>query len=172
MKFALINPVWTFEGSTYFGCPDPHFPLELLSAQGFLREAGHQVLLVDAFMEKLTPAEVRGRLDAFAEDFIVIPTAPSYLFWRCPQPELRVPRQWIDLLRDSRAHQSKVVLIGPHGSVTPKATLTKTGADIVLRGEPDQTLPGLVNTPWEMIPGCCWQDTEGRFHMTPGLGET
>ena len=51
MKFALVNPVWTFEGSTYFGCADPHFPLELLSAQGFLREAGHNVLLIDAFME-------------------------------------------------------------------------------------------------------------------------
>ena len=73
------------------------------------------------------------------EDFLVIPTAPSYLFWRCPQPELRVPRQWISAL--DRA--SKKVVIGPHGSVTPLATLHKTGADIVLRGEPDQPLPQL-----------------------------
>ena len=39
MKFALVNPRWSFEGSTYFGCPDPHFPLELLSAREFLRYA-------------------------------------------------------------------------------------------------------------------------------------
>ena len=35
-------------------------------------------------------------------------------------------------------------MIGPHGSVTPRATLHKTGADVVLRGEPDQTLPQLA----------------------------
>ena len=94
----LVNPQWTFEGSTYFGCPEPHFPLELLSAREMLREDGHEVLLIDAFMEDLTPDQVRERLDAFGEDFLVIPTAPSYLFWRCPQPELRVPRQWITAL--------------------------------------------------------------------------
>ena len=32
MKFALLNPNWDFKGSTYFGCQDPHIPLELLFA--------------------------------------------------------------------------------------------------------------------------------------------
>lgn len=168
MRFALVNPRWTFEGSTYFGCAEPHFPLELLSAREMLRAAGQEVLLVDAWMEELTPAEVQDRLNAFKEDFLVLPSAPSYLFWRCPQPELRVPRQWIDAL----ARESKTVIIGPHGSVTPKATLQKTGADIVLRGEPDQTLPQLATLPWEMIAGCCWKDASGTIHITPGLGAT
>lgn len=168
MKFALVNPRWSFEGSTYFGCPDPHFPLELLSAREFLRYAGHEVLLVDALMEDLSPEQVRARLRGFNEDFLVIPTAPSYLFWRCPQPELRVPMQWIAEL----GSPGKVVAIGPHGSVTPRATLEKTGADIVLRGEHDQTLPQLASTPWEMIPGCVWRDGSGAIHTTPGLGAT
>ncbi len=172
MKYALVNPHWTFEGSTYFGCPDPHFPLELLSARELLRAAGHEVLLVDALMEVLTPEQVRKRLDHFSEDFLVIPTAPSYLFWRCPQPELRVPTQWIAALRQDRTHTSNVVVIGPHGSVTPQATLDKTCADIVLRGEPDQLLPQLASTPFDLIPGCCWRDPQGRFRMTPGLGAT
>ena len=172
MKYALVNPHWSFEGSTYFGCPDPHFPLELLSARELLRTAGHHVLLVDAFMEQLTPEQTAERLDEFGEDFLVIPTAPSYLFWRCPQPELRVPRHWIDALRSNRQHTSKTVVIGPHGSVTPQATMHKTDADVVLRGEPDQTLPQLADTPWEMIPGCCWRDDQGRFRMTQGLGAT
>ena len=172
MKYALVNPHWTFGGSTYFGCPDPHFPLELLSARELLRAAGHEVLLVDAFMDELSPSAVKGRLDAFREDFLVMPTAPSYLFWRCPQPELRVPKQWIEALRTGRSHRSKVVVIGPHGSVTPHATLDKTAADIVLRGEPDQTLPQLASMPWEMIAGCCWRDEQGRFRMTDGLGAT
>lgn len=168
MKFALVNPNWSFEGSTYFGCRDPHFPLELLSARQMLRASGHEVLLVDAFMEDLSPNEVRARLDGFDEDYLVIPSAPSYLFWRCPQPELRVPRNWISALR---RHSCKVV-IGPHASATPQATLHKTGADVVLRGEPDQTLPQLASDTWDMIPGCCWHDADGHFHMAPGLGAT
>ena len=168
MKFALVNPRWTFEGSTYFGCPDAHFPLELLSAREMLHSAGQEVLLVDALMEDLSPEQVRTRLEAFREDFLVIPTAPSYLFWRCPQPELRVPRQWIAALNRS----STKVVIGPHGSATPLATLKKTGADVVLRGEPDQTLPQLATLPWDMIAGCCWRRPNGAIQLGQGLGAT
>ncbi|HZY63313.1 MAG TPA: TIGR04295 family B12-binding domain-containing radical SAM protein [Edaphobacter sp.] len=168
MKYALLNPQWTFEGSTYFGCREPHTPLELLSSREMLRSAGHEVLLIDANMEALNIDEVRERLNAFDEDFLVIPTAPSYLFWRCPQPELRVPKRWIQALDRS----SKVVVIGPHGSATPKATLEKTGADVVMRGEPDQTLGHLAVTSWEMIPGCCWRDERQRLCTSGGLGVT
>ncbi len=173
MRFALVNPHWSFEGSTYFGCPDPHFPLELLSAREFLRAAGQDVLLIDALMEDLTPEAVRPRLHAFRPDFLVIPSAPSYLFWRCPQPELRVPKQWIQALAGSVGQRSlKVVVIGPHGSATPIATLEKTGADIVLRGEPDQTLPQLATLPPEMIAGCCWRDAGHVLRLGQGLGAT
>lgn len=168
MKYALVNPFWTFGGSTYFGCQEPHLPLELLLARGALEEAGHETLLIDAFMESLSPRQVLEELDSFDEEFLVVPTAPSYLFWRCPQPELRVPRQWIDALRRS----SKVVVIGPHGSATPRTTAIKTGADIVLRGEPDQTLSLLATSPWETIPGCFWRDRRGTFRMGQGLGIT
>ena len=168
MRYALVNPVWSFEGSTYFGCAEPHFPLELLSAREMLRAAGHEVLLIDAFMEKLTPDQVSIRLAGFDEDFLVIPTAPSYLFWRCPQPELRVPRDWIKALN----RHSTTVVIGPHGSVTPHATLRKIGADVALRGEPDQTLPQLATMPWEMIAGCCWRGENDAIHLSQGLGAT
>lgn len=168
MKFALVNPRWSFEGSTYFGCTEPHFPLELLSAQQMLLLAGQQVLLVDANMEQLSPRQVSQQLDSFNEDFLVIPTAPSYLFWRCPQPELRIPLQWISELD----RPSYKVIIGPHGSATPTAALEKTKAHIVLRGEPDQTLPMLASSSWEMIPGCCWRDEQGKLHINEGLGVT
>lgn len=171
MRYALVNPHWSFEGSTYFGCADAHLPLELLSAREFLRYAGHEVLLLDANMEELSPEQTRERLRNFRADFLVIPTAPSYLFWRCPQPELRVPALWIAALRSS-SPTSRTVVIGPHGSVTPLATLEKTGAEIVLRGEPDQTLPQLASLPWEMIAGCCWRDANGTFRTSPGLGAT
>lgn len=168
MKYALVNPQWTFAGSTYFGCPEPHLPIELLTAREFLRAAGHNVLLIDANMEDLSVDAVRPRVASFDPDFLVMPTAPSYLFWRCPQPELRVPAQWLAALKGS----AKTVVIGPHGSATPHATMEKTGADVVLRGEHDQLLEQLADKPWELIDGCCWSEDAGPFRMNEGLGVT
>ena len=49
-KFALVNPNWTFEGSTYFGCHEPHYPLELLFAHERLIAAGHEGIVLDAHL--------------------------------------------------------------------------------------------------------------------------
>ena len=165
MKFALVNPAWTFEGSTYFGCPDPHYPLELLFASDQIRAQGHETLVVDAHLERLTTLEVRGRLERFSPDFLVIPTAPSYLFWRCPPPELRVPQRWFAELESPAVR----VVIGPHPSATPGPTLRKLNCQVAMRGEPDQTLPLLASRPWAEIEGCCWRDDSG-IHLSPGLG--
>lgn len=168
MKFALVNPAWSFEGSTYFGCRDPHYPLELLFAHDQIVNAGHEALLIDAQNGGLALEQVRGQLDRFAPEFLVIPTAPSYLFWRCPPPELRVPMEWFAALGEGRTK----VAIGPHGSATPVATLRKTGCDVVMRGEPDQTLGLLASTPWKQIPGCCFRGDDGTSHISPELGVT
>lgn len=165
MRFALINPDWTFHGSTYFGCREPHYPLELLFASDQVRAAGHEPLLIDAQSDKLTLSEVKNRVDSFRPDFLVIPTAPSYLFWRCPPPELRVPAEWFAGLGTSAVK----VAIGPHGSATPAATLRKTKCDVVLRGEPDLTIAELASKPWETIPGCCYL-VGGKPRISPELG--
>jgi len=59
MKFALVNPAWTFEGSTYFGCREPHYPLELLFAHDQIAAAGHEALVIDAHTHGLTIATRR-----------------------------------------------------------------------------------------------------------------
>jgi B12-binding domain/radical SAM domain protein of rhizo-twelve system len=168
MKFALVNPNWTFERSTYFGCRDPHYPLELLFAYDQLRGTGCCPLLIDAQAENLSIEQAQKQVQHFCPDFLVIPTAPSYLFWRCPQPELRVPMQWLKELDTS----ATTVAIGPHGSATPAATLRKLNCDVVLRGEPDQTIPELASKPWEEITGCCFRREDGSLHITAGLGLT
>jgi anaerobic magnesium-protoporphyrin IX monomethyl ester cyclase len=165
MRFALVNPNWEFKGSTYFGCHDPHYPLELLFAFDQIREAGHDPLLIDAQTDRLNTTEVSRRLDSFAPDFLVIPTAPSYLFWRCPPPELRVPQAWFEAL-PSKAVK---VAIGPHPSATPGPTLRKLACDVTLRGEPDFTIQQLASKPWTMIDGCCWRD-DGGEHISGSFG--
>jgi anaerobic magnesium-protoporphyrin IX monomethyl ester cyclase len=163
MKFALLNPNWDFKGSTYFGCQDPHVPLELLYAADHVRFAGHEDLLIDAQTDNLSIAETQRRLDGFAPDFLVIPTAPSYLFWRCPPPELRVPMDWFTSVRSNAVK----VAIGPHPSATPAATIRKTNCDVALRGEPDQTLCELAFKPWQEITGCCFRKDDGQLHISP-----
>ena len=51
MKVALVNPPWRFDGSIYFGCREPHLPLELGYAQALLRQDGHETLLIDCNLE-------------------------------------------------------------------------------------------------------------------------
>ena len=167
MKYAFVNPNWSFAGSTYFGCTDSHYPLELLFAYDQVKRAGGEAVLVDAQVENLSTTDVAPKIRDFNPDFLVIPTAPSYLFWRCPPPELRVPQEWFHALRGSGTH----VAIGPHPSATPGATLRKTGCDVVLRGEPDQTLALLATKPWRDIAGCCWRDDTAE-HISADLGVT
>jgi B12-binding domain/radical SAM domain protein of rhizo-twelve system len=162
MKFALVNPNWDFTGSTYFGCRDPHVPLELLFAADRIRATGHEALVLDAHLHGLTLAEASIRAEAFQPDFLVIPTAPTYLFWRCPPPELRVPKEWAQQL----CPEAVKVLIGPHASATPVAVFRKTGCGVVLRGEPDQTLAELAMRPWSEIAGCCFKTDDG-IHISP-----
>ncbi len=167
MKFALVNPNWNFTGSTYFGCQEPHYPLELLFACDKIREAGHDPLLIDALTDKLSIEDAKAQVRSFAPEFLVIPTAPSYLFWRCPQPELRVPKQWFAELGGNAVK----VAIGPHPSATPAATMRKTGCDVAMRGEPDQLIAELASRPWSQITGACYRDESGE-HMNPALGVT
>ena len=165
MRYALVNPDWNFQGSTYFGCQEAHCPLELLFSFDKIREAGHDCLLIDAQLNKLTIPEAKQQIDAFEPDFLVIPTAPSYLFWRCPPPELRVPRDWFSALGERTVR----VAIGPHPSATPSATIRKLNCDVAMRGEPDYTLAELAGKSWEHIEGCCWRDGSGE-HISSSLG--
>lgn len=164
MKFALVNPAWTYEGSTYFGCQDPHYPLELLFAFDQIKQAGHEPLLIDAHLLQLKTKQVKEQLDKFVPDFLVIPTAPSYLFWRCPPPELRIPQRWFAELGGNTVK----VAVGPHPSATPAATLRKLNCDVAMRGEPDQTISELASKPWSEIEGCCWRDQTG-VHLSASL---
>ena len=170
-RYALVNPNWDFTGSTYFGCRDPHTPLELLFAAQKIAGRGHDSLLIDAQTDELTLAETRQRVEDYDPDFLVIPSAPSYLFWRCPPPELRVPREWFGGIADGLSEERRAVkvLVGPHGSATPAAALRKSGADAVIRGECEEALAALADEPWELIDGLCFRKPDGE-HYSTGLG--
>ena len=144
VKFALINPNWSFDGSIYFGCREPHLPLEYGYAKALLEKEGHEVRIIDGQLEQLEISDIYDRVADFRPDFTVVTTAPSYLFWRCAPPELRVPQQ---VVRSLRSVGGKMVGIGPHCSTTPKTTLRKLGVHAVVLGECEDILPQL-SRPW------------------------
>lgn len=164
MKVALVNPNWSFDGSIYFGCREPHLPLELGYAQALLQRAGHETQLLDAALAGFDVDEVRRRVAEFAPDYTVIATAPSYLFWRCPPPELRVPRQLAQELRDAGG---TLVAVGPHASTTPAATLRKLRADIAVLGECEEVLLALVEAgpAARGVTSIAYLDDDGRLVM-------
>lgn len=142
MRVCLVNPPWSFEGSIYFGCREPHLPLELGYTKALLEREGHEALLIDAHMDDLSQEDVRLRVEAFEPEMTVVTTAPTYLFWRCAPPELRVPQETIEAIRP---HAGTLVAVGPHGSTTPRAALRKLAVDTLVMGECEEVVTRLAN---------------------------
>jgi len=141
VRVALVNPRWNYAGSIYFGCREPHLPLELGYARALLEAAGHEAVLLDAHALDLDAEAAAKVVAELCPEVTVVTTAPTYLFWRCAQPELRVPREFIAALGDRGGMR---IAVGPHGSVTPGATLRKLGADLVIRGECEEAILEIV----------------------------
>ena len=141
MRVALVNPPWHFEGSIYFGCREPHLPLELAYARDLLERRGHAALLLDGHLFARSNEALSDEIAAFGADMTVVSTAPSYLFWRCAPPELRVPAEFLRRLGD---RGGKTIAVGPHGSATPAATLRKLGVDAAVRGECEEVIAALA----------------------------
>jgi anaerobic magnesium-protoporphyrin IX monomethyl ester cyclase len=150
VRVALVNPNWSFEGSIYFGCREPHLPLELGWCRLLLEREGHAVRLLDGHLFGLDHGDIQAELASFRPDLTVVTTAPTYLFWRCAPPELRVPLALIDAIRDVAG---RLVAVGPHGSTTPAAALRKLDADGVVMGECEEVVARIAGGSWEETHG-------------------
>jgi anaerobic magnesium-protoporphyrin IX monomethyl ester cyclase len=170
MKYALINPNWTFDGSIYFGCREPHLPLEYGYAKALLEREGHDAVIIDGQLDNLSREEIRQHVEGFRPDRTVITTAPSYLFWRCAPPELRVPQE---VLADIADISGVTIAIGPHASTTPGAALRKLGCDVVVMGEAEDVLPKLAGPKdtWGAVDSIAFE-FDGRLRTQGGLHAT
>ncbi len=158
MRVALVNPPWDFAGSIYFGCREPHLPLEYGYARQMLEAQGHTAEIIDGQLEALSAGEIKARVEAFAPDMTVVTSAPSYLFWRCAPPELRVPRH---IAAELRRPDRLMVAIGPHASTTPGTALAKLDVDVVVMGEAEEVLCALAGArraDWPKIAAIAYRD--------------
>lgn len=164
MRVALINPNWCFKGSIYFGCRAPHLPLEFGVSKQMLEAEGHIVLLLDAHMFGLSHSDIVAELETFQSDMTVFTTAPTYLFWRCAPPELRVAQELSRAIRDASCY---LVAVGPHGSATPRTALRKLGVDVVVMGECEEVLCRLADGQRTDAPGTCYRE-DGAIRTVGG----
>src|SRR3954470_15540023 len=141
MKVALVNPPWSFSHSIYFGCREPHLPLEFGAARRLLKDAGHSAEIFDGHLFGLSVAQVADLVRGYRPDVTVVTTAPSYLFWRGAPPELRVPQE---MLRALDGVGGTKIVVGPHVSTTPRAAMRKLGADFGILGELEEALTELA----------------------------
>jgi anaerobic magnesium-protoporphyrin IX monomethyl ester cyclase len=163
MRFALVNPPWSFDGSIYFGCREPHLPLEYGYAQALLREAGHDAEIFDGQLGGMSRHALQASVAEYRPDIAVVTTAPSYLFWRCAPPELRVPQLTV---RDLRPVVPTIAAVGPHASTTPATTLEKLDVDVVVVGECEDILPQLAAVDrWDEVPSI-GRRVDGRVHVS------
>jgi B12-binding domain/radical SAM domain protein of rhizo-twelve system len=158
MRVALINPPWSFDASIYFGCREPHLPLELGYAERLLREVGHEPRIYNCHASAVSLTDLPAEVADFRPDMIVITTAPTYLFWRCAPPELRVPLAAFRALRKTPGLR---VAVGPHGSATPRSVLRKLAANVVVMGECEETLVRLAGGELDRLPGIAYRDGDG-----------
>lgn len=170
MRVALLNPAWHYDGSIYFGCREPHLPLELGCCLALLERDGHDVLMLDGQLQALSARAMAEAVAAFRPDMTVLTTAPTYLFWRCAPPELRVPQELLAAL-DGRGGMT--VAVGPHGSATPGPVLRKLGVDCVIRGECEEVVAALANGGRPgAVPGTAMLDRSGAMRTTGGAQAT
>jgi anaerobic magnesium-protoporphyrin IX monomethyl ester cyclase len=171
MKIALVNPPWSFVGSIYFGCREPHLPLEYGYARSLLEADGHEVLVLDGQLDGHTLATISDAVADWRPDMTVVTTAPSYLFWRCAPPELRVPQETLQHVRE---HGGTLVAIGPHASTTPTTTLRKLDVDLVVLGESEETLRRIAATDrggWDQLSHVARRDERGRAHVQGDIAQ-
>jgi anaerobic magnesium-protoporphyrin IX monomethyl ester cyclase len=163
VRVALVNPHWEFGRSIYFGCRSPHLPLELGYSKALLEAAGHDVLMLDGHLCDTPNQALADAVAEFGPAMTVVATAPSYLFWRCAQPELRVPRDFLIALA---GRGGRTVAVGPHGSVTPETALRKLGVDVVVRGECEEIVSQLAGADTlAAVPSIAFAENEA-IHVT------
>lgn len=123
-----------------------------------LERNGHAARIFDAQLFALPLSELVHEVRAFAPDMTVVTTAPSYLFWRCAPPELRVPMALVEAVR---SFAGRIVVVGPHASTTPRAVLRKLMADVAVMGECEEIVAQLADAdPAELTSVAHWQDRD------------
>lgn len=143
MKILLLNPPFKSEHGRFSrGQRSPaitkggtfYYPIWLCYAAGVLEADGFEVLLIDAPASRMTPEQVRRKVDAFGPDLIIADTATPSIF-----NDVRAAEEL------KAAAGAFTVLVGTHPTALTEETLRLSDrVDAVARGEYEYTLRDLA----------------------------
>ena len=161
LDVLLVNPLMESELNRAFAhihAHRPRPPLGLASATAWLRRAGLRARTIDAASFRFGPGETAEIIRAFAPRHLVLTTAQADR-WQNPDLDISAATELIARVKET--YLGRIILLGPHGSATPAWTLHKTGAEALVRGEPERTLLALITAldqgeSLEEIPGVAW----------------
>ena len=171
-QVVLLNPNWRMCGVSdsvrYFPVYHPVAPLELLYIKGSLERKGMHAVVLDLWMKD---SDIKHHQGIFKEcAYVVITTAPTYLFWRDGATDVReIP----DVIKEIKTinPQIKSILIGPQGTSVPQM-VKKDNVDFIIRGEPDLVLADFIiedlsSTPdYSRIDGVCYRSDEDFIYSS------
>lgn len=117
-------------------------PLSLAYIASLLRKE-HEVNLIDANALDYTKEETLWAVENFRPDILILTSTPIDR-WEVPSHEhiTQLTENLIEIT--SRVRVPYVVMLGAHGTLTPKWTLEHTRVNFVVRGEPEMTTYNLV----------------------------
>lgn len=168
MKITFLIPPCFTKGETpaerSAGCTRIVYPfpnLYELGVAAVMEEQGHEVKLEDFVYDEHTPDDLRAFLKHDDSDL--------YVMWGV---NLSIPDDvaTIEMMKEERP-QARVIMLGPSGTYFPDKFLSDAPETVIVRGEPEATLPQVVTaiengTPLSDVKGVIISK-DGRSFRTP-----
>jgi radical SAM superfamily enzyme YgiQ (UPF0313 family) len=156
-RVVLTRPAWpaaTARTENTYNRTWP--PLSSLYIATALRDRGVDAAIVDLPALRVGAREA---LAAVGPDDLVFLSTSDVDRWQCPNVEMGP----IDALAAAiRGSGARIFVSGTHGAAAPEAMLRRTGADGVLKGEPEEAAVALATgTPAADVPGLLLRDRGG-----------
>ncbi len=163
LRVLLVNPYQGFlpgkKGPVY---ARPFPPVELLTTAALLREAGCDVVLLDAAQERLWPLELAKRARGFDRAII---SSSNLDRWCCPEVD---ERPFVESAQALARVVPETYLAGAHPTALPQALLERTGARAAILGEPEATAAALVASAHPQgVAGAAWLEADGTLGRGP-----
>lgn len=165
-KIALVNPAYDYpvtRGRKVLKWNRIWPPLDLANAAALLERGGFEVAIVDANADRLGAEEVAARVRGYGKIFI---TSAALDRWQCPHTDIK---EFVGTVRAVKAAnlQTKVYVMGPHGTSKPAEVWKMTKPDGIVVGEPELAIVDICNGARAAGVEGLYVEAGGRVSFTP-----
>ena len=144
----------------WFSRPTYIFPVVPATAATMLKNAGHDVLFLDAIASEMSVDEFERKLIAFEPDLVVMETKT---------PVVKRHWKWVARMKETLPFFTRIVLVGDHVTAMPEESMENCPVDFILSGgDWDFLLKNLVEADFNsslLEPGV-WYRENGEVKST------